>query len=265
MDDIGNYIRTSLSKLGGRWFWVLTVLMVAVVALFFRLSLWQYHRGQERTAWLAALAAARQGPVRPLPATGVETLPRYASIFSEGHYVRGRQVLMIEMPQPNGNGIGVEVLTPLRTATGALLLVNRGWVTADPEGHTPIRPVSPTGWVRVSGYLASLPRPGVRLGNDRAGSAGQWPQRLLYPSWADLDKLYGPNLLHRLLLLAPQARGGYDRAWRLEPPHGPQQNYSYMVQWIGLALTVFIVWLVLTLRVLHGEKKRWRKSSNGPG
>ncbi|MGA7964327.1 MAG: SURF1 family protein [Gammaproteobacteria bacterium] len=245
-----------MSTPGGKWFWVLTLLMLAVVALFCRLALWQYHRGEERTAMLAALAAARHGPARSLPGTGVDALPRFASVFGEGRYEQGRQVLMIEMPQPDGDGIGAEVLTPLRTTHGALLLVNRGWVAANPEGVTSVRLAPPTGTVRVSGYLSSLPRPGVRLGGERSAGAAQWPQRLLYPSWADLDKLYGTELLHRVLLLSPGAEGGYDRAWRLAPAHGPQENYSYMVQWIGLAVTVFIVWLVLTLRALHGERKR---------
>ncbi|MGH8127554.1 MAG: SURF1 family protein [Gammaproteobacteria bacterium] len=243
-------------KKPGGWFWVLTLLMLAVVVLFCRLALWQYHRGEERTAVLAALAAARHGPARPLPSTGVDALPRFASVFAEGRYESGHQVLMIEMPQPHGDGIGVEVLTPLRTAQGALLLVNRGWVAANPDGYTSARLVPPADAVRVSGYLGSLPRPGVRLGSDHGAGPVQWPQRLLYPSWADLDKLYGPELLHRVLLLSPSAEGGYDRAWRLAPAHGPQENYSYMVQWIGLAITVFIVWLALTLRMLRKERKR---------
>jgi len=110
--------------------------------------------------------------------------------------------------------------------------------------------------VRVSGFLGSLPQPGVRLGQGSGARPGQWPRRLLYPSWADLATLYGSHLVHRLLLLSPRAEGGYDRAWRLEPAHGPQENYSYMAQWIGLAVTVFIVWLALTLRSLRKERKR---------
>lgn len=242
-----------MKKTGGR-FWILTLLALVVVVLFCRLAVWQYHRGEERTAVLSALAAARHGPARPLPASGADALPRFASVYAEGHYVREHQVLMIEMPQPDGDGIGAEVLTPLRTVQGALLLVNRGWVKAGPDGFTSARLAPPAGTVRVSGYLSSLPRPGVRLGSGRTAGSAHWPRRLLYPSRAELDTLYGPKLLHRVLLLSPHAKGGYDRAWRLAPAHGPQENYSYMVQWIGLAVTVFIVWLALTLRMLR--KKR---------
>lgn len=245
-----------MKKLRGKWFWVLTLLMVVVVALFCRLALWQYHRAQERTALQAALAAARHGPARPLPAAGVESLPQFARVTASGRYEGQRQVLMIEMPQPDGDAVGAEVLTPLHVSGGRLLLVDRGWVPAGPDGHTTIRLAPPPGTVRASGFLGVLPQPGVRLGQGGDGHGGQWPRRLLYPAWAELDRLYGPGLVHRLLLLAPTVDGGYDRAWRLEPEHGPQENYSYMAQWLGLALTVFIVWLALTLRALRGERKR---------
>lgn len=242
--------------LGGKWFWILTLLMLAVVGLFSRLALWQYHRAQERTALLAALDAARHGPARPLPATGVDGLPRFAPVVAEGRYDGGRQVLMIEMPQPDGDAIGAEVLTPLHMPGGRLLLVNRGWVAAGPDGQTTAALVPPAGTVRVRGLLSSLPTPGVRLGGAGGANAGRWPQRLLYPDWTGLDRLYGTELIHRVLLLAPAGQGGYDRAWRLKPAHGPQENYSYMVQWIGLALTVFIVWLALTVRAFRGERNR---------
>jgi len=241
---------------GGKWFWVLTLLMLIVVALFGRLALWQYHRAQERTALLAALTAARHGPARPLPAAGVEDLPRFARVVAEGRYGRGQQVLMIEMPQPDGDAIGAEVLTPLHIAGGRVLLVNRGWIPAGPDGQTKVRLAPPPGTIRAAGLLDSLPRPGVRLGRGDGSGVGQWPRPLLYPDWAELDKLYGPGLIRRVLLLAPAAQGGYDRAWRLEPAHGPQENYSYMVQWVGLALTVFIVWLALSVRAYRRERKR---------
>ena len=241
---------------GGKWFWPLTLLMLAVVGLFCRLALWQYHRAQERTALLASLAAARHGPARPLPAGGVDKLPRFARVVADGRYDGRRQVLMIEMPQPDGDAIGAEVLTPLRMPGGRLLLVNRGWIAAGPDGQTSVALTPPAGTVRASGLLGSLPRPGVRLGSGSGAHRGQWPQRLLYPDWTGLDKLYGPGLVHRVLLLAPAAQGGYDRAWRLEPAHGPQENYSYMAQWIGLAVTLFIVWLALTVRAFRGDRHR---------
>lgn len=231
-----------------RRFWFLTVLAALVIALFCRLALWQYHRAHERAALAAAAHAAVASPATRLRPEQVPALPRFAHVYAEGRYEGARQVLLTEMPQPDGDGTGVEVLTPLRLAGGAVLLVNRGWVRADAEGRTRAALAPPGGRVRAAGFLGELPRPGLRLGGGAGVRPGRWPQRLLYPRWRDLERLYGPGLLHRVLLLAPHAPGGYDRAWRLAPPHGPQENYGYMAQWLALAATVLIVWLVLTLR-----------------
>ena len=239
-------------------FWLLTLLMVAVVALFARLALWQYHRAQERTLLLQSYAAARGGGARQLPAKGVAGLPPYAHVFARGQYDGRRQIVFIERPQPNGPAVGADVVTPLRLPGGRILLVNRGWVPASPQGHVRVSLAPPAGTVRVTGYLADLSRAGVQLGG-RKSMQGQWPRYLLYPRWKDLDALYGPGLQHRILWLAPSEPGGYDRAWRFRPAHGPDENYGYMAQWIGLAATVFIVWLVLALRSLrrsYGDNRR---------
>ncbi len=239
-------------------FWLLTLMMVAVVALFARLALWQYHRAQERSVLLHAYAVARQGSARPLPIAGVAKLPPYAHVSAVGQYDGDHQIIFIERPQPNGPAVGAEVVTPLSLSGGHILLVNRGWVPANPQGHTRVALAPPAGTIRVTGYLADLSRAGVRL-EGRDSVKGQWPRYLLYPRWKDLEALYGPGLQRRILWLVPNGPGGYDRAWRFRPAHGPDENYGYMAQWIGLAVTVFIVWLILTLRALrrsHGESRR---------
>lgn len=233
--------------------------MLACVALFASLAVWQYHRAQERAARLADYAAARRGPPRKLTGdANVAALPRYAHVAALGYYRGNRQVILIERPRPHGQGIGAEVLTPLSLPDGRLLLVNRGWVRADAEGRTAVNLAPPPGTVRVSGHLADLAHAGLQL-NGNGGKPGHWPKRLLYPNWSDLDALYGPGLVHRVLWLSPQAPGGYDRDWEFRPARGPDENYGYMAQWVGLAATVFIVWLVLTVRATRrgrGERKQ---------
>ncbi len=221
--------------------------MVGVIMVFCRLALWQYHRAHEREALLTAVRAAAEAPATVLTAAKAHTLPRFARVYMNGRYDDSHQVLLQEMPQPEGPGTGVEVLTPFRLDSGGTVLVNRGWTAADAQGHTQSDLSAPSGSIRITGHLGQLPVPGLRLG--RSGSKpGKWPQRLLYPRWESLERLYGNTLVRRVLLLSAASRGGYDRDWRLRPEHGPQENYGYMVQWLGLAGTVFIVWLILTVR-----------------
>src|SRR5699024_8540028 len=103
---------------------------------------------------------------------------------------------------------GYEVLTPLVLASGHILLVNRGWVPMDHEQNPRADLAVPRDAVSVVGFLAPLPRPGLRLGGNPT-TVGNWPARLLFPGWHELDSLYGPRLLHRMVLLASDAPGGY--------------------------------------------------------
>src|SRR5699024_7545422 len=104
---------------------------------------------------------------------------------------------------------------------------------------------APTGRVTVAGFIAPLPRPGITHGNK---PVTHWPAKLLFPGWQELDQLYGAQLLHRMVLLQKDAPGGYYRNWKMRPRYGPQQNYSYMVQWIAFAVIVFGLWAWFTYK-----------------
>lgn len=240
----------------GKWrLWLPTLLMVICVVAFCWLAVWQYHRAHEREARIVAVEAARSAPPTLLVASSLDRLPRYAHVRATGRYDGKRQVLLIEMTRPGGSQVGYEVLTPLKLASGKMLLVNRGWF---PKAHGERMNVDlsvPTGAVSAVGFLAPLQRPGLHLGGNPA-QVKDWPARLLFPTWEELARLYGPKLLHRMMLLAPEEKHGFARDWTMRPRHGPQQNYSYMVQWIAFAVIVFGLWLWFTVK----RFRRWRQT-----
>lgn len=227
--------------------WLPTAVMVVLVIAFARLAVWQYHRAHEREAQIAAVNSALAAPATRLAPAALTALPRYAHVYAEGYYDGAHQVLLKEENEPGGERVGYEVLTPFALAGGGTLMVNRGWVPVGADGSTRADLAPPAELVRAVGYLAPLARPGLHLGGNPT-HADSWPVRLLFPGWAELERLYGRRLIHRVLLLAPTAAGGYARAWRMKPKYGPQQNYSYMVQWIAFAVVIFAIWFWLTVR-----------------
>ncbi|MDN5864087.1 MAG: SURF1 family protein [Gammaproteobacteria bacterium] len=229
-------------------------MMVVCVVAFSWLAVWQYHRAQEREARIAAVEAARDAPPILLMASTLDTLQRYAHLWVKGRYIGTRQVLLMEMTRPGGTQVGYEVLTPLKLASGKLLLVNRGWVPKGRDGAIHADLSVPEQPVRAAGFLAPLPRPGLNLGGNPA-QVEDWPARLLFPTWEELDRLYGPHLLHRMMLLAPEAKHGFARDWKMQPRYGPHQNYGYMVQWIAFAVIVFGLWLWFSIRNLRRRRR----------
>ncbi|MGH8274376.1 MAG: SURF1 family protein [Gammaproteobacteria bacterium] len=231
-----------MSGARGKWrLWLPTLAMVAFVIACVWLAAWQYRRAHEREARIAAVAMARQAPATLLDPDKLAVLPPYAHVYAKGNYQDARQSLLTEITKPRGVQVGAEVLTPFALPSGELLLVNRGWVPSDADGRVHVSLATPPDLVRVVGYLAPLPRPGLHLGGNPK-QVKHWPARLLFPGWTELDRLYGSRLLHRQLLLASDAPGGYFRNWQMRPRHSPAQNYSYMGQWIAFALIAFGVW-----------------------
>jgi surfeit locus 1 family protein len=87
----------------------------------------------------------------------------------------------------------------------------------------------------------------VRAG-DAGVQAGVWPQRLNYPTLPELTQLYGPALQSRIVLLDAEAADGFERLWQIELGFGPERHMGYAVQWFGMALTVFIIFIVVNLK-----------------
>lgn len=220
--------------------------MVLAVAFFSSLSWWQYQRGQIKADIIARQADQTQ-PALDVNASGV--LPSHgARIEVQGRWLPSRQILLDN--QTHQSKIGVQVLTPLvLQGSGHVILVNRGWVAASVRREElPELPALPAGSVRVSGYWRSLPRAGIATDSgDCDGLERLWPIRLNYPSHALLDCLLEQAVADGQLLLDPDLKDGFIRVWGdLGVP--PERHYGYAVQWGGLALTAFVLFIVLNLK-----------------
>ncbi len=212
---------------------------VPLVALLAWLGTWQLERAGEQRREAAEFAAGAAAPVA-LPAANLA--PRFLHVRLEGHYLTARQVLLDNMTHEGR--VGYRVLTPLRTARGDTVLVDRGWVplgasrAALPEvavGEAPRL---------VTGRLDELPRAGIEL----AGAADvAWPRVLNYPTWDALRATLGGAIYPRIVLLDASEPDGFVRDWR---PTGlsSDRHVGYAVQWYALAVTLVVLVGIVTLR-----------------
>lgn len=216
-----------------------TLVAVPLVALLAWLGTWQLERAGEQRREAAAFASSDQAPVA-LPAAN--PAPRFLHVHLEGRYVAARQVLLDNMTHEGR--VGYRVLTPLQTADGDTVLVDRGWV---PLGAS--RAALPDVAVGeaprlVTGRLDELPRAGIEL----AGAAGvAWPRVLNYPTWDALRAALGGVLYPRIVLLDAAQPDGFVRDWR--PTGLSSDRYvGYAVQWYALAVTLVVLVVIVTLR-----------------
>jgi cytochrome oxidase assembly protein ShyY1 len=141
-----------------RWaLFAVTVLVLAYGA--YLLGQWQFARLQDREA---SNAQTRQNlRAEPVPVGEVLLPGRDASrrdewrrVTATGRYQPGGTVVI--RYQTRDGASGVDIVTPLRTDSGALLLVDRGWMPTDNVGADQVdAPAPPPGRVTVVGWVRS--------------------------------------------------------------------------------------------------------------
>lgn len=230
--------------------WVGLTLVAIVVALAcVRLGIWQLHRGEARSHYNATLhARATQRPVPVDEVLRVGARPddgaRFRRVTATGRYDAAGTLLARNRVQ---NGVvGYEVLVPLVTARGTLL-VDRGWIALAGDAAAPTAvPPAPTGSVTVTGRL----RDSAHVGEDGLRYTTR-PE----PSVASIDAL----AIGRRLGTATY--GTYVESTAEQPPgtgslaplpepddQNSGLNYAYFVQWEIFAGIALVGWFLLLRR-----------------
>lgn len=225
----------------------MTALTVLLLAVFISLGRWQWGRAEQKEALARGFAAGAE-QAQPLGALSTATLPRYAVVSVTGEWDAARQFLLDN--RTRDGRAGYEVLTPLRLADGRWLLVNRGWLPFEgrrdrlPEVSTGLAP----GAVTLRGRLDELPTAGLASGRAAPALSGAWPRVTSFPQTAQLAAaLGGVQLEPRVLLLDASAPAGYRRDWR-PFVKGPEQNFSYAVQWWSFGVLLLVLFVKMNLR-----------------
>ncbi|MEV4094080.1 SURF1 family cytochrome oxidase biogenesis protein [Streptosporangium saharense] len=139
-----------------RWL-ALHVVVLLVIPAFVFLGRWQFGRYEERSSSsheITANLSAAPVPLESLmsPGTPMPTHDRYRPVTVTGTFDAASQLLVRRRTQESR--VGFYVLTPLRTADGNGVLVNRGWVKAGATADAlPEVPPPSTGEVTVTGRL----------------------------------------------------------------------------------------------------------------
>ena len=245
-------IKLGAFRLAPPW-WAVLLAVVGVVILS-SLGVWQIERAHTKARILAAQQAAQAaGPQRV-------TIDRRAldgesggltygyRIIVQGTYDAAHQILLSN--QVEGTLTGYRVWTPLVTSAGVRLMVDRGWVEkpTDPAAALP-DPPAPSGTVEVQGFWRPYPAPGLRLGTHTVCDKTGWPRALNYPVADTVACQYEAPVVNGLLLLSPEADGGFVRDWDTDRVGmGPTGHYIYASQWFLMALIAVGIVIFVNLK-----------------
>ena len=233
--------------------WTLLIVFVVVLgAVFVNLGEWQLDRLAQRKERNATTITNEQKPVQPYeqvftrPITDADQWQR---VEARGTFDAEHQYVV--RYRNNGGADGYEVVTPLRTATG-VVLVDRGFIPLAHGTRIPsVAPAPPTGEVTVIGHVRRDEK------GRRAATTPVNNQMRLINSNAIAGTLPYPitSGYIGLLTVEPQQEGGFQPIQLPELSEGP--HFWYAVQWFmftAVALAGIVVFIRSDLRARREER-----------
>jgi cytochrome oxidase assembly protein ShyY1 len=244
------------------------LLVLLIIPAFFFLGRWQFGRYEERSA--ASDLATGNLAAAPVPLTGLDApgaaVPdsvRFRNVTATGHYDAAHELLVRRRTQ-NGE-TGFYVLTPLVTADGTAVIVNRGWVKAGPTADAPPEVPAPiAGDVTVTGRLRQSETEDNTGITDRTGLP---PRQVLLINTPALAKTVPYTLFGGFVELTEQRPGAASAPEPVPDPDvggGGGLNLAYSVQWwlfIGIAIGGW----VMLMRREAGDLRAERESTADTG
>jgi cytochrome oxidase assembly protein ShyY1 len=231
----------------------LVVFVVVLAVVFVSLGQWQLDRLEQRRARNEATLANVNKPVRPLAEvfTGIiSDSDQWQRVEARGTFDTEHQFVV--RYRNNAGAKGYEVVTPLRTSAG-VVLVDRGFVEANARQIPRIPPPPPSGEVTVIGHVRR---------NEQGRRAATTPvdgQMRLINSDA-VAAVLGYPLLNGyigLLEVTPAQSGGFVPVELPEISEGP--HFWYAVQWFlftGIAVAGIVIFI-------RGDLKDRRSDGKG--
>jgi len=234
-----------------------SVLAAVGLAVLVGLGFWQLERRVWKEDLIARVEARTKASVVPIPAEAdwpnvSASRDEYRRVGASGRFQHAREALVYTvLSEPKGrfSGQGYWVLTPLQLASGAIVIVNRGFVPLERKDPATRREGQVEGPVTVTGLLrlpevtnwftpANEPTRGAWYRRDPVEIARHFALVRAAPFMIDADTTPIPGSL-------PQ--GGETRLVF------SNTHLGYALTWFGLALALLGVFAVFAGQRLRGE------------
>ncbi|MFC4004342.1 SURF1 family protein [Prauserella oleivorans] len=232
------------------WLALTLVVFVFATVCYTLLAPWQFHRHEERAAQNAAVSASTTAPSRPLsqvlPAGQAPTeRTQWQRVLVTGTYLPDAEVIA-RLRTVQGEP-AFEILTPLRTTDGQIVLVDRGFVRPDNDTGVPRYAAPPRGQVTVEARL----RLDERDPEARDAFADATTKGRLHAYTVDsqvVGRATGLDIRPGYVQLEPGQPGVLTALPLPQLEAGP--FLSYALQWIAFGTMTLLGWLYFTVREL---------------
>ena len=232
------------------WLALTLVVFIFATLCYTLLAPWQFSRDNEREARNSALQASFDAPPRPLseklpPGTAPSQETEWRRVTVTGSYLSDHE--MIARLRTVQGEPAFEVITPLRTTNGTVVLVDRGYLRPDSQSEVPDYPAPPGGQVTLTARIrANEPEPPDQ---DTYTPPGTDSAPQIYAINSDIvSNNTGLDIRSGYLQLAPEQPGVLGALPLPQLDAGP--FFSYALQWLAFGTMAILGWLYFTVREL---------------
>lgn len=216
---------------------VVLVLLVIAAIVCVRLGFWQLARLDQRLTKNQAIQSQLSKPAIPFH----DNAPDYQTVIVEGHFLHDYEIVLRN--RARNDLAGFHLVTPLQTVSGAVILVDRGWISYDEGSDLELDSYHQTEQVLIRGVLQPSevePRWGILA--DPVPEPGEPPLR----AWRVLNiagiQSQFPLSLHNQYLaltsIEPIIEPMPVPDFAPDLSNGP--HLSYAIQWFSFAGISFI-------------------------
>lgn len=224
-----------------RWAGYLALLVIFAIACVL-LGNWQFDRRAQARAEIARIDANYDAPATPLadelpdPASFDESVQKWRTVEVRGEYV-GEPFLARNRPGPEG--VGSDLIQPLRTDSGEVFFIDRGWVPVDgaeaDRGLPQDLPKPAEGEVVVQARLRAS-EPGI----PGRSSSGRTVASIELPELARLAGVEGEVYTGAYGMLISEDPAGEHGVLPPKPERDEGPHLSYALQWYVFILIALI-------------------------
>jgi cytochrome oxidase assembly protein ShyY1 len=223
------------------------LLCILGVILMVYLSLWQFHRLDDRKAFNREVTERSS-----LSVVDVSTLDisdpaavQWRPAGARGTYLPDEQVLIVNRSQ--GGVAGMNVLTPLLLDDGRAIIVNRGFIALN---ATP--PAAPSGEVKVVGLLRSTEGRTTGQAREASGELTEFFRLDI----ARLQEQIEPELLNVALVAEVSEPADSTTLLPVSSPELSEGSHlSYAIQWLIFATAVIVGWILAVRKSISNRAR----------
>jgi surfeit locus 1 family protein len=226
--------------------WRTSIVSVLLIPLFIALGLWQLQRAEEKasinTQWELTRSQSPV-PLLSLDSANTESL-QYLPVQMSGQFLSAKYFLLDN--RIHRGQFGNEVLAVFKLKdSGKVVLVNRGWIAADPSRREESTIPEVDGLMSITGHVYVSPGEPYLLA-DTALESG-WPKRIqaieMDKFEAALEQDMGGELFPYPVRIDSDMVAALTVDWQVVNV-SPEKHTGYAVQWFTMAAALFILFIL---------------------